>query len=180
MKLVDQIVEFQHEIRDLRRDIHAHPELRFEEQRTADLVADKLTEWGIPVTARPGRHRRRRHVAHRHLGQRRSACAPTWTRCRCRSTTTFAHRSRHTGKMHACGHDGHTAMLLGAAKYLSRHRNFDGTVHLIFQPAEEGGAGAQRMIDDGLFEQCPCDAVFGMHNWPGHGARAVRACARAR
>jgi hippurate hydrolase len=80
---------------------------------------------------------------------------------------SFAHRSRHEGRMHACGHDGHTAMLLGAARFLADHQGFDGTVNLIFQPAEEGGAGAQRMIDDGLFERFPCDAVFGMHNWPG-------------
>jgi hippurate hydrolase len=78
----------------------------------------------------------------------------------------FAHRSTHAGKMHACGHDGHVAMLLAAARYLAEMKPFDGTAHLIFQPAEEGGAGAQRMIDDGLFERCPCDVVFGMHNWP--------------
>ena len=83
---------------------------------------------------------------------------------------TFAHASQNEGKMHACGHDGHTAMLLGAAHYLSQHRKFDGTVYVIFQPAEEGGAGAQRMIDDGLFEKCPIEAVFGMHNWPGMAA----------
>jgi hippurate hydrolase len=80
---------------------------------------------------------------------------------------TFAHRSRHEGKMHACGHDGHTAILLAAAHHLAHHRDFEGTVHVIFQPAEEGGAGAQRMIEDGLFEKAPCDAVFGLHNWPG-------------
>ncbi|HWS76082.1 MAG TPA: M20 aminoacylase family protein [Quisquiliibacterium sp.] len=166
MKLVDQIVEFQHEIRDLRRDIHAHPELRFEEHRTADLVADRLAAWGIPVlrglggtglvgTVRAG-------TSTRSIGLRADMDALPM-----QEHNQFEHRSRHTGKMHACGHDGHTAMLLAAAKYLARHRNFDGTVHLIFQPAEEGGAGAQRMIDDGLFEKAPCDAVFGMHNWPG-------------
>ena len=166
MKLVDQIVEFQHEIRDLRRDIHAHPELRFEEHRTADLVADRLAAWGIPVlrglggtglvgTVRAG-------TSARSIGLRADMDALPM-----QEHNEFEHRSRHTGKMHACGHDGHTAMLLAAAKYLARHRNFDGTVHLIFQPAEEGGAGAQRMIDDGLFEKAPCDAVFGMHNWPG-------------
>jgi hippurate hydrolase len=166
MKLVDQIVEFQHEIRDIRRDIHAHPELRFEEHRTSDLVAEKLREWGIPVirglggtgvvgTIRVG-------ASARTIGLRADMDALPM-----HEHNDFEHRSRHAGKMHACGHDGHTAMLLAAAKHLARTRNFDGTVHLIFQPAEEGGAGAQRMIDDGLFEQAPCDAVFGIHNWPG-------------
>ena len=168
MKLVDQIIEFQHEIRDIRRDIHAHPELRFEESRTADLIARKLEEWGIPVirglggpgvvgTIRNGN-------SSRAIGLRVDIDALPM-----QEHNEFPHRSRHQGKMHACGHDGHTAMLLAAARHMAKHRNFDGTVHVIFQPAEEGGAGAQRMIDDGLFTKAPCDAVFGMHNWPGIG-----------
>ena len=166
MNLVDHIVRFHHEIRDIRRDIHAHPETRFEENRTSDVIAGKLQEWGIPVirglggtgvvgTVRNG-------TSSRSIGLRADIDALPM-----QEFNEFAHRSRHHGKMHACGHDGHTAMLLAAARHLSQHRNFDGTVHLIFQPAEEGGAGAQRMIDDGLFDKAPCDAVFGMHNWPG-------------
>ncbi len=166
MNLVDRIVQFHHEIRDIRRDIHAHPELRFEEQRTSDLIAEKLEQWGIPVIRGLGRTgvvgTIRNGDSKRAIGLRADIDALPL-----QEHNEFEHRSRHAGKMHACGHDGHTAMLLGAAKYLSEHRNFDGTVNLIFQPAEEGGAGAQRMIDDGLFVKAPCDAVFGMHNWPG-------------
>lgn len=166
MKLVDQILEFQHEIRDIRRDLHAHPELRYEERRTSDLIADKLTEWGIPVIRGLGGTgvvgTIRNGTSTRALGLRADIDALPM-----QEHNAFPHRSRHNGRMHACGHDGHTAMLLAAARYMATHRNFDGTVHLIFQPAEEGGAGAQRMIDDGLFVKAPCDAVFGMHNWPG-------------
>jgi amidohydrolase len=176
MNLVDRIVQFHHEIRDIRRDIHAHPELRFEEQRTADLVAARLEQWGIPVMRGLGRTgvvgTIRNGSSERSIGLRADMDALPM-----QEHNEFEHRSRNHGKMHACGHDGHTAMLLAAAKYLAEHRNFDGTVHLIFQPAEEGGAGAQRMIDDGLFEKAPCDAVFGMHNWPGFkvGQFGVRA-----
>ena len=172
MKLIDPIVQFQDEIRAIRRDIHAHPELRFEEHRTADVVASRLEAWGIPVvrglggTGVVGTIRGTRGGpgggSSRTIGLRADMDAlPV------QEANAFEHRSRHEGKMHACGHDGHTAMLLGAARHLSRHRDFDGTVQLIFQPAEEGGAGARRMIQDGLFERFPVDAVFGMHNWPG-------------
>jgi len=166
MQLVDRIVQFQHEIRDIRRDLHAHPELRFEETRTADVVAGKLQEWGIPLIRGLGGTgvvgTLRNGMSSRSIGLRADMDALPM-----QEHNAFAHRSRHQGRMHACGHDGHTAMLLAAAKYLAQHRRFDGTVHLIFQPAEEGGAGAQRMIDDGVFDKAPCDAVFGMHNWPG-------------
>jgi amidohydrolase len=166
MNLIDRIVQFHHDIRDIRRDIHAHPELRFQETRTAALVAERLQSWGIPVTRGLGGTgvvgSIRRGTSSRAIGLRADIDALPM-----QEVNSFAHRSRHEGRMHACGHDGHTAMLLGAARFLADHQGFDGTVNLIFQPAEEGGAGAQRMIDDGLFERFPCDAVFGMHNWPG-------------
>ncbi len=166
MKLVDPIIAFQSEIQQIRRDLHAHPELCYEEQRTSDVVADKLSEWGIPVIRGLGLTGVVGIIKHgsskRAIGLRADMDALPM-----QEVNTFAHASRHPGKMHACGHDGHTAMLLGAAKHLAEHRNFDGTVYLIFQPAEEGGAGARRMIEDGLFEQCPMDAIYGMHNWPG-------------
>ena len=166
MKLLDPIVANTPHIAALRRDLHAHPELCFEEVRTADLVAAKLTEWGIPI--------------HRGMGttgvvgivkagtsSRAIALRADMDALPMQEFNTFAHTSQHPGKMHACGHDGHTAMLLGAAQYLAQHRHFDGTVYLVFQPAEEGGGGAREMIKDGLFEQFPVEAVFGMHNWPG-------------
>ena len=166
MQLIDRVVQFQAEIQQIRRDIHAHPELRFEETRTSDLVAQKLSDWGLEVTRGLGgtgvvgtlKHGKSKRA----VGLRADMDALP-----IQETNDFAHRSTHDGKMHACGHDGHMAMLLAAAKYLAEARSLDGTVHFIFQPAEEGGAGAQRMIDDGLFERFPCDAVFGMHNWPG-------------
>ncbi|KRB88614.1 M20 aminoacylase family protein [Noviherbaspirillum sp. Root189] len=166
MKLIDPIVEFQSELQQIRRDIHAHPELCFEEQRTSEIIAQKLTEWGIPVirglglTGVVG-------VIRNGTGKRAVGLRADMDALPVQEINTFSHASKHQGKMHACGHDGHVAMLLGAAHYLSRHRNFDGTVYVIFQPAEEGGGGAKRMMDDGLFEQCPMAAVFGMHNWPG-------------
>ncbi|MFA9275111.1 MAG: M20 aminoacylase family protein [Candidatus Aquirickettsiella gammari] len=166
MKLLDPILEFHQEILAIRRDIHAHPELCFEEFRTADLVAKKLEEWGIPMIRGLGGTGVvgviQRGSSARALGIRADMDALPM-----QEINQFTHASQHAGKMHACGHDGHTAMLLGAARYLSQSKDFDGTVYLIFQPAEESGGGARDMIEDGLFQQCPMDAVFGMHNWPG-------------
>jgi amidohydrolase len=166
MKLVEPILAFQSELQAIRRDLHAHPELCYEEQRTADVVAARLTEWGIPIVRGLGITgvvgAIRNGTSNRAIGLRADMDALPM-----QEINRFDHASRHPGKMHACGHDGHTAMLLGAAHHLSQHRNFDGTVYLIFQPAEEGGGGARRMMDDGLFTQFPMDAVYGMHNWPG-------------
>lgn len=150
-----------------RRDIHAHPELRYEENRTADIVAKRLAELGYTVETGIGRTGvvgliRGTQGPGKMIGLRADMDAlPIQER------NQFPHASRHPGKMHACGHDGHVAMLLGAAQEIAENRNFKGSVALIFQPAEEGGAGAQRMIDDGLFQRYPVDAVFAMHNWPG-------------
>ena len=169
MKIIDSLVADAEDIAVLRRDIHAHPELCFEELRTANVVAGKLTAWGIPVHRGMGTtgvigivHGRDGGACGRGVGLRADMDALPM-----QEFNTFAHASRHAGKMHACGHDGHTAMLLAAAQHLSTHRDFDGTVYLIFQPAEEGGGGAREMINDGLFKQFPMEAVFGMHNWPG-------------
>jgi hippurate hydrolase len=169
MNLIADIQQNSAAIAALRRDIHAHPELCFEEVRTADLVAAKLTEWGIEVHRGLGTTGVVGIIKNGHseraIGLRADMDALPMT-----EANTFAHASTQPGKMHACGHDGHTAMLLAAAQYLSRHRHFDGTVYLIFQPAEEGGGGAREMIRDGLFDRFPMEAVFGLHNWPGFAA----------
>jgi amidohydrolase len=166
MFAIDSILADAASIATLRRDIHAHPELCFEEKRTSDLIAKALTDWGIPI--------------HRGLGTTgvvgivKSGTSPRAVGLRAdidalpmTEHNQFAHASQHAGKMHACGHDGHTAMLLAAAKHFSKQRAFDGTVYLIFQPAEEGGGGAREMIKDGLFDKFPMEAIFGAHNWPG-------------
>lgn len=176
MGAIPTIEEFAPEMAGWRRDIHAHPELGFQEQRTADLVATQLAAFGIEVHRSIGRTGvvgvLRAGSGRRTLGLRADMDALP-----IQEANTFEHRSRHEGRMHACGHDGHTTMLLGAAKYLAATRNFDGTVNFIFQPAEEGLGGAKAMIDDGLFRRFPCEAVFGMHNRPGMalGRFAVKA-----
>jgi hippurate hydrolase len=149
-----------------RRDIHAHPELGFEEVHTAELVSKKLTEWGIPVHCGLGGTGVVGIIKNGNSG-RAIGLRADMDALPMQEFNTFAHASQHAGKMHACGHDGHVVMLLAAAQYLAEHRNFDGTVYLIFQPAEESGGGAREMLTDGLFEKFPMQAVFGMHNWPG-------------
>ncbi|MET0390685.1 MAG: M20 aminoacylase family protein [Polyangiales bacterium] len=166
MSLIDTIVADAEYIKTVRRDIHAHPELGFEEARTADLIAEQLADWDIPVHRGLGKTGVvgiiKNGSSSRAVGLRADIDALPIT-----EQNSFAHTSQHTGRMHACGHDGHIAMLLSAAKHLSRHRNFDGTVYLIFQPAEEGRGGAREMMADGLFEKFPMEAIFGAHNWPG-------------
>jgi hippurate hydrolase len=166
MAIPPAIAAIEEEMIALRHAIHAHPELGFEEFVTSDLVAQKLAEWGYDV--------------HRGLGgtgvigtlklgsgTRRLGLRADMDALPIHEATGLDYASRIPGKMHACGHDGHTAMLLAAAKHLAQSRAFDGTLHLIFQPAEEGLGGAKRMLDEGLLEQFPCDAVFAMHNMPG-------------
>ena len=166
MSVIARLHENRARLIALRHDIHAHPELAFEEHRTSDRVADFLTAAGIEV--------------HRGLAQTgvvgvlKAGTSPRAIGLRAdmdalpiHEQNSFAHRSRHDGRMHACGHDGHTAMLLAAAEHLAATRNFDGTVYFIFQPAEETVGGARVMIEEGLFQQFPMDAVFGLHNWPG-------------
>jgi amidohydrolase len=164
MPVIERIASFHADLTRIRRDIHAHPELGFKETRTSDLVAAELKTYGIEVhrgLAKTGVVGRLKvGTGNRAIGLRADMDALP-----IREQNAFDHRSTHDGVMHACGHDGHTTMLLGAARYLAETRNFDGTVHLIFQPAEEGWGGAKVMIDEGLFEKFPCDAVYGMHNW---------------
>ncbi|MGE7956710.1 M20 aminoacylase family protein [Pseudomonas sp. NPDC089530] len=154
------------DLRAVRQDIHAHPELGFEENRTAALVARALEDWGYEVHTGVGQTGvvgvLRNGSSPRRLGLRADMDALPIV-----EDSGVAYSSRHRGCMHACGHDGHTAMLLGAARYLAATRRFDGTLTLIFQPAEEGQGGAEAMLADGLLERFPCDALFGMHNMPG-------------
>ncbi|MFC6281443.1 M20 aminoacylase family protein [Polaromonas aquatica] len=150
----------------LRRDIHRHPELAFDEHRTSALVAEKLQSWGYAVERGLGGTGLVGQLV-RGDGQRRLGLRADMDALPIHEATGLPHASCHAGVMHACGHDGHTAMLLAAAQHLAQSGDFSGTLNLIFQPAEEGGGGALRMMDDGLFEKYPCDAVFAMHNMPG-------------
>ena len=163
------------EIVALRRDIHMHPELCYEEHRTAKVVADALRGWGIEThtgIAKTGVV----GVIRRGTSDRAIMLRADMDALPMQEENQFDHRSRHDGKMHGCGHDGHTAMLLAAAQHLQTAGGFDGTVYLCFQPAEEGGAGGRAMIQDGLFTRFPCEAVFGMHNWPGLPAGSFGVC----
>jgi amidohydrolase len=166
MNLVDPILSEAAGIRALRRDIHSHPELGFQEQRTSDLIAETLTDWNIPIHRGLGTTGVVGIVnsgnSNRAVGLRADIDALPIL-----EHNTFSHASVYRGRMHACGHDGHAAMLLAAAKHLATHRNFDGTVYLIFKPAEEGGSGAREMIKEGIFQLFPMEALFGIHNWPG-------------
>ncbi len=174
----DRLTQLHAEMTAWRRDFHAHPEIGFEEHRTSEIVATKLTGWGIEVHRGLGgtgvvgviRGKRSGSGSNRAIGLRADMDALPM-----QEANDVAHRSQNPGRMHACGHDGHTTMLLGAAKYLAETRNFAGTVHLIFQPAEEGLAGAKAMLDDGLFDRFPCDAVYGIHNSPDLPLGTVKA-----
>ncbi len=176
MPIINRIADFHADMKAWRHDIHAHPEMAFKEHRTSDFVARTLESLGIEVhrglagtgvvgTLRAG-------TGKRAIGLRADMDAlPIHEKTGC------AHASTHDGVMHACGHDGHTTMLLGAARYLAETKNFDGTVHFIFQPAEENECGGQKMVQDGLFERFPVEAVFGMHNWPGVPVGSFGVCA---
>lgn len=165
MQIPETIKAYHNDLTAWRRDLHAHPELGFDEHRTSDFVAKKLTEFGVTV--------------HRHVGKTgvvgvlQTGNGPTvglradMDALPIDEIVEVPFKSTKPGVMHACGHDGHTTMLLGAARYLAETKNFDGTVYFIFQPAEEGIGGALAMLDDGLFDRFPCDSVFGMHNNPG-------------
>lgn len=166
MKTIEAIERFKHEMTSWRKDIHAHPEMAFEEHRTAKIVAEKLESFGIEVetgiagtgvvgTLKKGR-------GNRAVGLRADLDALP-----IHEANEFEHKSKHDGKMHACGHDGHTCMLLGAARYLAESGEFEGTVNFIFQPAEENEGGGRAMVEAGLFDKYPVESVFGMHNIPG-------------
>jgi amidohydrolase len=173
---VERIRGYHAELRDIRRDLHAHPELAFQESRTSSLVIEHLKKWGIEThtglasTGVVGVIQGKKPGA-KSIGLRADMdCLPM------HESNSFAHKSRNEGRMHACGHDGHTAMLLGAARYLAETRDFEGTAYVIFQPAEEGGGGGQVMVKEGLFKRFPASEIYALHNFPAlaPGKIAVR------
>ena len=177
MPIVNRVADFHSEMAEWRHDLHAYPETAFEEHRTAAFVADRLAEFGLAVHRGLAGTGVVGTLAGNRPGGRAIMLRADMDALHIHERNGFAHVSRHEGRMHACGHDGHTAMLLGAARYLAETRLFGGTVHFVFQPAEESAGGGRRMVEDGLFARFPVEAVFGMHNWPGLpiGQFAVRA-----
>ncbi|MCD0416194.1 M20 family metallopeptidase [Rubrivivax sp. JA1024] len=175
MPTIDRIEAFADEMTAIRRDLHAHPEIGFEEVRTSNIVAEKLDQWGIEVHRGLGGTGVVGVLKGKGNGGRRIGLRADMDALPMEEHTNLAWRSTIPGRFHGCGHDGHTTMLLGTARYLAETRNFDGTVHFIFQPAEEGLGGARAMLKDGLFQKFPCDELYGLHNAPdlAHGEIAV-------
>ncbi|MHC1943727.1 amidohydrolase [Bradyrhizobium sp. UFLA06-06] len=175
MPTIERIDSFADELTAIRRDLHAHPEIGFEEVRTSGIVADKLTSWGIEVHRGLGGTGVVGVLKGKGNGTKKIGLRADMDALPMEENTNLKWRSTIPGRFHGCGHDGHTTMLLGSARYLAETRNFDGTVHFIFQPAEEGLGGARAMIKDGLFKQFPCDEVYGLHNAPdlNHGEIAI-------
>jgi hippurate hydrolase len=166
MPNIDRIDGYAEELTAIRRDLHAHPEIGFEEVRTSGIVADKLKQWGIEVHRGLGGTGVVGVLKGKGSGGKRIGLRADMDALPMEENTNLQWRSTNPGAFHGCGHDGHTTMLLGTARYLAETRNFDGTVHFIFQPAEEGLGGARAMIKDGLFEKFPCDEIYGLHNAP--------------
>ena len=177
MPIPNRIADFLPEMTAWRQDFHAHPELGFQERRTSEVVAAKLAEWGIEVHRGLGKTGVVGVLKGNRPGGGTIGLRADMDALPMPEANAFSYKSRNPGTMHACGHDGHTAMLLGAARYLAETRNFAGTVHFLFQPAEEGLAGARAMIEDGLFDRFPCDAVYGIHNDPTMPLGQTRAVA---
>ncbi|HWV96228.1 MAG TPA: M20 aminoacylase family protein [Xanthobacteraceae bacterium] len=175
MPTVERIEAFAEELTAIRHDLHAHPEIGFEEKRTSGIVAEKLAQWGIEVHRGLGGTGVVGVLKGKGNGTRRIGLRADMDALPMEENTNLTWRSTIPGRFHGCGHDGHTTMLLGTARYLAETRNFDGTVHFIFQPAEEGLGGARAMIKDGLFEKFPCDEIYGLHNAPdlNHGELAI-------
>ena len=175
MPNIDRIDAFADELTAIRRDLHAHPEIGFEEVRTSGIVAEKLAQWGIEVHRGLGGTGVVGVLKGKGNGSKRIGLRADMDALPMEENTNLRWRSTIPGRFHGCGHDGHTTILLGTARYLAETRNFDGTVHFIFQPAEEGLGGARAMIKDGLFEKFPCDEIYGLHNAPdlNHGELAI-------